>query len=318
MTIFDIKRYSINDGPGIRTTIFFKGCPLRCVWCHNPESWSEKTQKTYKQSKCIGCRTCVEACPQGAIQLTSDGIQPVAGVHCLQCGRCAESCPTTALEMCGREWTQEELLAEIDKERDVMLDSGGGVTLCGGEPLYVPSTSPEAGKQVLTLLHALGQRGFHRAVDTTLHVPDSEFLKQVADECELFLVDLKHMDAATHKQLTGVGNELILENLQRLCSWNTDIWIRIPLIEGINTDEENMEQTARLVASLLPSPSASSPHGIQQVNLLPYHDVGKDKHRRLWSTYNPQHLPMFPPSEETLQRCASHFEAYGIKTIIGG
>ncbi len=313
MTIFDIKRYSINDGPGIRTTLFFKGCPLHCVWCHNPESWSAKIQKTYKKSKCIGCRTCVEACPQGAIQLTADGIQPVAGVRCLQCGRCAENCPTTALEMCGREWTEEELLAEIEKERDIMLDSGGGVTLCGGEPLY--TTSPTAQAEVLSLLRACGQRGFHRAVDTTLHVPDTAFLRQVADECELFLVDIKHMDSARHQQLTGVGNELILENLKRLSSWNTSIWIRIPLIEGINTDDQNMEQTARFVASL---PHDKSDKGILQVNLLPYHDVGKDKHRRLWSTYNPQHLPMFPPSEETLQRCATHFETHGIKTIIGG
>lgn len=313
MTIFDIKRYSINDGPGIRTTLFFKGCPLHCVWCHNPESWSAKIQKTYKKSKCIGCRTCVEACPQGAIQLTADGIQPVAGVRCLQCGRCAENCPTTALEMCGREWTEEELLAEIEKERDIMLDSGGGVTLCGGEPLY--ATSPTAQAEVLSLLRACGQRGFHRAVDTTLHVPDTAFLRQVADECELFLVDIKHMDSVRHQQLTGVGNELILENLKRLSSWNTSIWIRIPLIEGINTDDENIEQTARFVASL---PHDKSDEGILQVNLLPYHDVGKDKHRRLWSTYNPQHLPMFPPSEETLQRCATHFETHGIKTIIGG
>ena len=131
--IFDIKRYAINDGPGIRTTIFFSGCPLRCVWCHNPESWDLHPHKIYKKSKCIGCQSCVSACPQGAIALTKDGIRPVEGRACLRCGRCAEECPTLALEMCGRPWTIDALLAEIEKERDMMTDSGGGVTLCGGE-----------------------------------------------------------------------------------------------------------------------------------------------------------------------------------------
>lgn len=314
MTIFDIKRYSINDGPGIRTTVFFKGCPLRCVWCHNPESWSEKPQKTYKQSKCIGCRTCVEACPQGVLELTADGISPIPGKICLQCGRCAEECPTTALEMCGREWSMDELLAEIEKERDIMMDSGGGVTLCGGEPLMHPDDT-------VRILQELGKRGFHRAVDTSLYA-DAGIVRRVAYECELMLVDLKHTDSAQHKRFTGVGNELIMENIRLLCELGTPFWIRIPLIEGVNTAEENIETTARFLSeikqTIKQSPSCERMEESFQVNLLPYHDVGKDKHRRLWSKYNPQNFPLAAPSEEVQKRCLAQFASYGIKTIVGG
>ncbi len=274
------------------------------MWCHNPESWDPRPHKTYKQKKCIGCGSCVNICPQGAITLTAEGVKPVEGVTCLRCGRCAEECPSRALEMCGREWTLDELMTEIEKERDIMTDSGGGVTLCGGEPLL-------QSEAMLTVLQELGRRKLHRTIDTTLYAT-AELIREAARHCELMLVDLKVMDDTLHRRYTGVSNECILKNLRLLSEFGTPFQIRIPLIEGINADEVNIEATATFLDTL------PDKKGLRAINLLPYHDVGRDKHRRLWSTYNPEGIKMAAPSDDTLQRCLSQFAAHGYHTIIGG
>ena len=306
MIVFDIKRYAINDGPGIRTTIFTKGCPLRCIWCHNPESWLPEPEMLFKAKKCIGCNSCgwyprqLEKIRDERLKIKNNHAQPSLISHLS-----SFICPTLALEMCGREWTVEELLAEVEKERDIMTDSGGGVTVSGGEPLL--QVKRERGESLLHLLHELGQRGFHRAVDTTLYA-DPDVVQAVAAETDLFLVDLKVMDAGKHKLFTGVSNELILSNLRLIASLGVPFQVRIPLIEGINTDEENIEATAAFSASV----------GGQKVNLLPYHDAGKDKHARRGTTYNPKGLPMSTPAEDTLQRIISQFAAHGLSATIGG
>ena len=293
MYIFDIKRYAINDGPGIRTTLFIKGCPLRCVWCHNPEGWASEPQVLFKQSKCIRCGMCNEP------------------------GFTVDDCPTTARELCGREYTMDELMAEVEKERDIMEDSGGGVTLCGGEPLMHP-------EDTLAILRELGRRGFHRTVDTSLYAKP-EVVDAVAAECELLLIDLKLMDSEKHRRYTGVGNELILENIRRVAETGHNFRIRIPIIEGVNADEENIEATARFLSSLsiLYSPLQAKRTGSSApltLHLLPYHDVGKDKHLRMMppTPYNPQGYPMAAPSEETLQRCRQQLESHGLRVVIGG
>jgi len=299
--IFDIKRYAIHDGPGIRTTLFVKGCPLRCVWCHNPESWSPERQRLYKKGKCIGCQSCVNACPVGALQLTQDGIQPT-GEACILCGACAEACPALAMEICGREYPMEELMEIVESERGVMQDSGGGVTVSGGEPLMHPDYT-------LQLLRELGRRGFHRAVDTTL-LAAPETVEAVAAECELLMVDLKVMDPSVHKRYTGVSNELVLSNLRLLAAIGTPYWIRIPLIREVNASEENITATADFLRSLERRPD--------MVDLLPYHDIGKGKHERMGTTYNPAGLSLSSPDGRELARCESLLTAAGLPVRIGG
>ena len=303
VTIFDIKRYAINDGPGIRTTIFMKGCPLRCVWCHNPESWLPQPELLFKQKKCIGCNTC--GLYPDKLGLPTDTLLKSHTREELSVK--ADNCPAMAIEMCGREYALDELLAEIEKERDIMKDSGGGVTISGGEPLMTA--------EIHHLLKSLGQRGFHRCVDTTLYA-DPDMVKAVAAEADLFLVDLKVMDAVKHKHFTGVSNERILSNLRLLATLNVPFQIRIPLIEGINADEENIGQTARFLQTLAPAPRELS--GLKVVALLPYHEMGRDKHRRRGTTYNPAGIAMSTPSDDTLQRCIRQFAAHGITAQIGG
>lgn len=297
--IFDVKRYAINDGPGIRVTLFLKGCPLSCRWCHNPESISPDAQKMYSKSKCIGCGECVETCPVEACELTADGIVTNDNI-CLRCGQCAETCPATATEMSGRYESVPELLKIIENERPFFDQSGGGVTFSGGEPLLYPEFLTE-------ILDACGQLQIHRTIDTS-GLTSKRNLLEVAKRTDLFLYDLKLMDSARHKHWTGVGNRRILSNLEALAETGADIQIRVPLIKGVNCDEENIEATACFVTAL-PGPR-------KNISLLPYHKLAESKSNKLGREYDPG--SMSEPGEDDLSRVISQFAAHGLNAKTGG
>ncbi|MCF6180378.1 MAG: glycyl-radical enzyme activating protein [Geopsychrobacter sp.] len=297
--IFDIKSYAINDGPGIRLTIFFKGCPLSCRWCHNPESSSPVQQKMYTAAKCIGCGECVKTCPQQACRLTVEGVVPVSE-SCAVCGRCTEVCPSRAMEMSGRRYSQSELLKIIEKERPFFDQSGGGVTFSGGEPLnHLPL--------LFDLLRACGAHGIHRCLDTSGFAPWAD-LARVAAETELFLYDLKLIDGRRHKEWTGVDNRLILDNLQRLAAQGADIRIRVPLIKGVNDDFDNINALGRLVAGL--------PGGARPLDLLPYHNIAAHKYVKLQQDYAEEALQI--PSEGEVDDICKRLQDFGLEVSVGG
>ena len=296
--VFDIKRYAINDGPGIRVTIFLKGCPLDCRWCHNPESISPQVEKLFTAERCIGCGECVRICPAQACRLTPQGVVTDRSL-CTLCGRCAEACPTRATEMSGQARSVDELLQVIEKERP-FFDREGGVTFSGGEPLL---QSPF----LIELLDACGRRGIHRAVDTSGQVR-TEVLLEVAQHTDLFLYDLKLADDERHRRLTGVGNRLILDNLAALAASGAAIRVRLPLIGGVNDDDANIAATAAIVAAL---PGAPKP-----VDLLPYHAVARGKDLKLGRSRDLD--GMHEPSPADLERVAGIFAARGLAVSVGG
>ena len=297
--IFDVKRYSINDGPGIRVTVFFKGCPLHCAWCHNPESISPHPQKMYSPDKCIGCNSCVESCPEKACKLTPQGIITDPDL-CTLCGKCADVCPTKATEMSGKIVSVEDIVKIVEKERVFFDQSGGGVTISGGEPLMQPDF-------LIALLDELGSRSIHRAVDTTGFTPQNTLL-EVAKRTDLFLYDLKMMDSAHHKKWTGVGNEIILQNLKLLASTGASIDIRIPLIKGVNDDDDNLDQTAAFVARLAGEKKS--------VSILPYHNIMVNKYQKLGQVFDGS--KMSEPSDDEQTRIIAKFDAFGIRASFWG
>lgn len=297
--IFDIKPYAINDGPGIRIAIFFKGCPLACEWCHNPESISPHVQKMYTHSKCIGCNECVLACPENACTLTAQGIVTDPDL-CKLHGKCAEVCPTGATEMSGKQATVEDIMKRIRKEIVFFDHSKGGVTFSGGEPLMQPD-------YLIELLDECGKEGIHRAVDTS-GFARTEILLKVAKRTDLFLYDVKMLDPEKHKKYTGVSNEKILENLKILAETGARINIRFPMIKGVNDSEKELHEMASFIASLAGEK--------KEISILPFHNLAEMKHKKLG---NHRVLSaMSEPSQEEQLRAIEIFESFGLKASVGG
>jgi len=297
--IFDIKRYAINDGPGIRVVIFFKGCNLHCAWCHNPESISPKIEKMYAPAKCIKCGTCISACPEKAITMGLDGVITNIAL-CKVCGKCADVCPTKAIEMSGKAMTVSEIMDIIEKERVFFDQSGGGVTFSGGEPLIHT-------KMLIELLDECRKRKIHTAVDTAGNVK-TETILEVAKRTDLFLYDLKMMDSDLHKKWINSGNDKILENLKAISEDGTQIIIRIPLIGGVNDSIENIEQTAKFISELAGDK--------KEVNLLPYHNIAQNKYMKLGKSDDFEKL--LEPDKSVIAQAILKFNEYDIIATVGG
>ncbi|HSV75267.1 MAG TPA: glycyl-radical enzyme activating protein [Chthonomonadales bacterium] len=289
--VFDIQRFSLHDGPGIRTTVFLKGCPLRCAWCHNPESGAAMPQLAYYAARCIHCGSCLNACPNGAI--TTDEAR-VLRVRCQSCGCCARVCPSEALETVGKRQTVEEVLAVVLRDEPFYRTSGGGMTLSGGEPLFQPGFS-------LALLRAAREHGLHTAIETCALAPWPE-IEALLPFTNLLMVDIKVVSAAKHRRLCRADNALILRNVRRLCETGAAILLRAPIVPGLNDTAQDIRKLGDLVLSLTGPPP---------LELMPYHGIGSGKYAALGMDYPLRALR----SPENLGTICERLEGMGVRVV---
>jgi pyruvate formate lyase activating enzyme len=292
--IFDIQRFSIHDGPGIRTTVFFKGCPLRCAWCQNPESHERNPEIAFYAEQCLGCFTCRKVCTEGAI--IGERGRRVDYSRCTVCGECVFHCPAESLRMIGVTWDVDALVREILKDRDYFMDSGGGVTLSGGEPLMQPGFAG-------LLLRRLRGEKIHTVVETCgmFRLPD---MKTLLPHCDMIYYDLKHMDGKRHREYTGTDNRHILENFTRLSAIFKHLQARMPVIPGINDDEKNIRATARFLIKA----------GRRDIHCLPYHNFGEAKISRLRTPLRP--LGLANAEGDVMARVKKIFKEERINAVI--
>ena len=294
--VLNIMRFSVHDGPGIRTTVFLKGCPLDCAWCHNPESQGFRPTLLYFEERCRLCGDCRAACPNGAIAV--EGRIRTLREVCRGCGMCVEACAAGAREIAGRRMTLAEVLAEVGKDTVFFDESGGGVTLSGGEPLAQPRFSE-------ALLAACRGRGIHTVLDTCGFAA-RETLLRVAAQADLVLYDLKMLDSARHAAQTGVSNIQILGNLEALMETGCDVVARFPLIPTVNDDPAEVAGLAAWLARA----------GLKRLDVLPYHRIGRDKYRRLGASYKLEGL--WEPSAAEVEAIAGRFRREGLAVKVGG
>jgi len=298
--IFDIKRFAVHDGPGIRTTIFFKGCPLHCLWCHNPESIARGPELITRSSRCARCYSCVKVCPKKALSPgPANGPVVVDRSLCDLCGACVEACAYEALAVVGHRATVAELVDEAARDAVFYEQSGGGVTLSGGEPLAQPAFA-------LALLQALKARGFSTALDTSGQAME-DVLAEAVKYSDLILYDLKMTDSAAHRRFTNVANGRILENLRRLDRFGKPVWIRIPLVGGVNDGEAAIASAIAFLKGL---------SSVRRVDLLKYHRGGQEKYKNLGKQGEFQIFE--PPSEERADAIRRAFVEAGFSVTFGG
>lgn len=289
--VFNVQRYSIDDGPGIRTTVFLKGCPLKCLWCCNPESQNFLPEIAHREVICQKCGRCAEMCPSGAIAVEESGWKINRGL-CNLCGRCVKVCIRGALNIIGKKLTPEEVMIEIERDMEYYKVSGGGVTLSGGEPLV----QPRFARALFTLCV---EKGIHTCLDTSGY-GSTQALEDLMPVTNLVYFDLKHPDSKRHEELTGRDNLRILKNLEKISNKGVPVVVRFPLVPGINDDWEALDGIGRIMKGM----------GLRRLHVLPYHRLGVGKYKMLGRTYELEGINV--PSSERLKEVKEFFEALGL------
>lgn len=293
--VFDIQRFSLHDGPGIRTTVFLKGCPLRCAWCHNPESWKISPQLMFRRDMCAGCQRCESACSRHA-HVFSAGVHSIDYDRCTGCGQCAGQCVAGALAISGRVMSAESVMAEVLADAVYYKNSGGGLTVSGGEPLLQFDFLCE-------LLKSARDNGIHTCVETSGY-SDAAKIEALCDLVDMFLFDVKLMDNTEHIRYTGVSNRRIFENLERICANGRPVILRCPIIPGVNDNDAHISAVAAL--------SRRYPQ-LAGVNILPYHNMGRDKWNRIGRAYSFEQLSNYESEEKQL--LLKRFQDMGCKNV---